>query len=226
MLIALVEDDPEQADVLQLWLEDALHDVRYFADGSGLLQSLAAASYDLIIVDWSLPDQTGDELVPAIRALAGWDVPVLVVSMRDREDDVVVGLRAGADDYLSKPLRHLELIARIESLGRRINSRCQRTTQVGPFGFDLDSQQCRVNGKVVEVTQKEFDLAWYFLSNPGKLFSRHHLLDKIWGISADVDTRTVDTHVSRLRRKLFTADIQGWRLVSVYGYGYRLEAGD
>lgn len=226
MQIALVEDDPDQADVLELWLEDAAHNVQCFVDGASLIQSFEERSYDLLIVDWVLPDQTGDVLLPAIRARIGWNVPVLVVTVRDREEDVVAGLRAGADDFLSKPLKRMELLARLEALGRRIGGQRQTPTRVGPFEFDIESQQCRVDGKPVELTQKEFDLAWYFLSNPGKLFSRHHLLDRIWGISADVDTRTVDTHVSRLRRKLFPSDGPGWRLVSVYGFGYRIESGE
>jgi len=226
MLIALVEDDPDQADVIQLWLEDASHRVKCFTDGASLVKSLNEQPYDLLIVDWMLPDRNGDVLLPEIRARIGWDVPVLVVTVRDREDDVVSGLSAGADDFLSKPLKRMELLARLEALGRRIGGQRQIPTRIGPFEFDLENQQCRVNGKPVEVTQKEFDLAWYFLSNPGKLFSRHHLLDKIWGITADVDTRTVDTHVSRLRRKLFPSDGADWRLVSVYGYGYRIESGE
>jgi two-component system, OmpR family, response regulator RegX3 len=226
MLIALVEDDPDQVDVLDLWLEDASHSVKCFADGTSLIQALKQQSFDLLIVDWILPDLNGDALIPQIRAQIGWDVPVLVVTVRDREEDVVAGLRAGADDFLAKPLKRMELLARLEALGRRFGGQRQTSTRIGHFEFDLPGQQCRVDGKAVDVTQKELDLAWYLLSNPGKLFSRHHLLDKIWGVSADVDTRTVDTHVSRLRRKLFPSDGAGWRLVSVYGYGYRLESGE
>jgi len=226
MLIALVEDDSDQSDVLELWLTDASHSVQCFADGASLVQSLGKQTFDLLIVDWMLPDGNGDTLLPKIRAQVGWDVPVLVVTVRDREEDVVAGLRAGADDFLSKPIKRMELLARLDALGRRFAMQRQAVSRIGPYEFDFEGQQCRVDGKAVEVTQKEFDLAWYFLSNLGKLFSRHHLLDKIWGISADVDTRTVDTHVSRLRRKLFTSDSVGWRLVSVYGYGYRLESGE
>jgi DNA-binding response OmpR family regulator len=99
----------------------------------------------------------------------------------------------------------------------------QPVLQIGVYEFDSEQQRVRIDGSAVELTQKEFDLAWYLFSNPGKLFSRNHLLDKIWGVSADVDTRTVDTHVSRLRRKLALSEANGWKLESIYGYGYRME---
>jgi len=223
MHIALIEDDEDQADVVEMWLKNASHQVTRFHNGNSLVSALKSNAFDLFIVDWMLPDCNGDMLLPEIRSSIGWDTPLLVVTVRDKEEDVVAGLRAGADDFLSKPLKRMELLARLEALGRRIRPQRSPTTRVGPFEFDHEGQQCRINGKAIEVTQKEFDLAWYFLSNPGKLFSRHHLLDKIWGLSADVDTRTVDTHISRLRRKLFQSEEASWRLTSVYGYGYRLE---
>lgn len=224
MLIAIVEDDVDQSDVLCLWLEAAGHQTVVFADGAGMLTALSERTFDLLIVDWTLPDQQGDTLIPAIRDRVGWNVPVLVATVRDREEDVVSGLRVGADDFLSKPLKQFELIARIEALGRRIIGRRPALMRVGPYELDTEAQRLCMDGKPVELTQKEFDLVWYFLSHPGKLFSRHHLLDKIWGVSADVDTRTVDTHVSRLRRKLGLGEAAPWRLTSVYGYGYRMES--
>jgi two-component system, OmpR family, response regulator RegX3 len=148
---------------------------------------------------------------------------VLVATVRNREEDIVAGLGAGADDYLSKPVKQREFIARIETLARRLKPRRQPVLQIGVYELDSEQQRVRIDGNAVEFTQKEFDLAWYLFSNPGKLFSRNHLLDKIWGVSADVDTRTVDTHVSRLRRKLALNEANGWKLESIYGYGYRME---
>jgi DNA-binding response OmpR family regulator len=146
--------------------------------------------------------------------------------VRDAEEEIVAGLRVGADDYLVKPLKSLELLARIETVARRVKARRQTVLHAGDYEIDTERRQARLAGNPVEMTQKELDLAYYLFANPGKLFSRNHLLDKIWGINAAIDTRTVDTHVSRLRRKLKLNGEHGWQLVPVYGYGYRLESPD
>jgi len=224
MLIALVEDDPDQAEVLCFWLSEAGHETVEFPTGAALIDALGKRYFDLYVVDWILPDMHGDEIIREIRMRIGWDTPVLVATVRNREEEIVAGLGAGADDYLSKPVKQLEFIARIEALARRLKPRMQAVLQIGRYEFDTEQQRVRIDGSPVEFTQKEFDLAWYLFSNPGKLFSRNHLLDKIWGVSADVDTRTVDTHVSRLRRKLALNEANGWKLESIYGYGYRMES--
>jgi DNA-binding response OmpR family regulator len=223
MLIAIVEDDPDQSEALSFWLEEAGHETAEFPTGATFLDTLGKRYFDLFVVDWILPDMQGDEIIRQIRERIGWDTPVLVATVRNREEDIVAGLGAGADDYLSKPVKQREFIARIETLARRLKPRRQPVLQIGVYELDSEQQRVRVDGNAVEFTQKEFDLAWYLFSNPGKLFSRNHLLDKIWGVSADVDTRTVDTHVSRLRRKLALSEANGWKLESIYGYGYRME---
>lgn len=223
MWIAIVEDDPDQSDLLGYWLTAAGHEIAVFSTGSALLDSLGKRYFDLYVIDWILPDMQGDEIIQRIRTLIGWDTPILVATVRDREEDIVMGLGAGADDYLPKPIRQFEFIARIETLARRLKPRKQPVLHIGDYELDSEQQRVRLAGQPVELTQKEFDLAWYLFTHPGKLFSRNHLLDKIWGVSADIDTRTVDTHVSRLRRKLALVDTNGWKLESVYGYGYRME---
>lgn len=223
MLISIVEDDPDQSEALSFWLMAAGHETVEFPDGASFLEALGKRYFDLFVVDWILPDMQGDAIIRAIRQQVGWDTPVLVATVRDREEDIVSGLGAGADDYLSKPIRQGEFIARIETLGRRLKPRRQPVLHIDAYEFDPEQQRLRVDGAVVELTQKEFDLAWYLFSNPGKLFSRNHLLDRIWGVNVDVDTRTVDTHVSRLRRKLALNEANGWKLESIYGYGYRME---
>lgn len=226
MHIAFVEDDPDQAAVLKLWLESAGHAVDAFANGRDFMEAAARKTYELLLVDWVLPDYDGGKVIEWIRSTVGWEVPILVTTVRDAEEDIVGGLRVGADDYLVKPLKSLELLARIETVARRLKARRQTVLHAGDYEIDTERRQCRLTGNSVEMTQKELDLAYYLFANPGKLFSRNHLLDKIWGINAAIDTRTVDTHVSRLRRKLKLNGEHGWQLVPVYGYGYRLESPD
>jgi two-component system, OmpR family, response regulator RegX3 len=222
MYLALIEDDPDQSDVLGLWLSDAGYSVTVFPDGAAVLAEIRKQHFDMFVVDWILPDMNGGQIIQQIREQLGWKTPILVASARDTESDIVMGLNAGADDYVTKPIRQLELIARIGSLARRVKARKQPVLRVGNIELDSEQQIARLYGVQLTLTQKEFDLAWYLFSNPGRLFSRHHLLDKIWGMSADVDTRTVDTHVSRLRRKFSLAAGAPWNLESVYGYGYRM----
>lgn len=224
MRIALVEDDIDQSEVLSFWLNEAEHDTSEFFNGASLLDAMGKQYFDLYIVDWILPDMNGGEVIRQIRAQVGWNTPVLVTTVLNKEQDIVEGLSSGADDYLCKPVKQGEFIARIEALTRRLRARAQPVLRVGSYELDSEQQRVRVHGTKIELTQKEFDLAWYLISNPGTLFSRNQLLDKIWGVSADVDTRTVDTHVSRLRRKLSLNESNGWKLESIYGYGYRLEA--
>jgi DNA-binding response OmpR family regulator len=224
MHIAFVEDDPDQAAVLKLWLESAGHAVDAFANGRDFMAAAARKTYELLLVDWVLPDYDGGKVIEWIRSTVGWEVPILVTTVRDAEEEIVAGLRVGADDYLVKPLKSLELLARIETVARRVKARRQTVLHAGDYEIDTERRQARLAGNPVEMTQKELDLAYYLFANPGKLFSRNHLLDKIWGINAAIDTRTVDTHVSRLRRKLKLNGEHGWQLVPVYGYGYRLES--
>lgn len=222
MHLALIEDDPDQADLLNLWLSDAGYSVTLFPDGAAVLAEIRKQHFDLFVVDWILPDMNGGQIIQQIREQLGWEIPVLVASARDAEADIVTGLSAGADDYVTKPVRQLELIARIATLVRRIAARKQPVLRVGDIELDSEQQVARMDGVQLSLTLKEFDLAWYLFSNPGRLFSRHHLLDKIWGMSVDVDTRTVDTHVSRLRRKFRLEAGSPWNLESVYGFGYRM----
>lgn len=223
MSIALVEDDPDQSALLNYWLAGAGYTTTVCATGMVLVNLLSEQHFDLFVVDWILPDMQGDEVIARIRTQTGWETPILVVTVRNREIDIVTGLNAGADDYLSKPLRKNEFIARIDTLLRRFQPFKPRLLQIDGYKFDSLQQQAWYEGSAIELTQKEFDLAWYLFSHPRQLLSRHELLDKIWGVNADMDTRTVDTHISRLRRKLRLTTSQGWHLKSIYGYGYRLE---
>ena len=226
MHIAIAEDDPDQADLITLWLTGADHSTRVFGRAADAIDGLRKERFDLLVVDWMLPDGTGADIIHWARANLGWETPVLVVTSRDDEETVVTALQAGADDYVVKPPKMLELLARVAALGRRMRSGALPVLRLGAFEIDIQRQQLAMDGEPVVLTQKEFDLSAYLFQNPGKLLSRDHLLNKIWGIHADVDTRTVDTHVSRLRKKLGLNGSKGWKLVPVYGVGYRFERVD
>lgn len=226
MHIAIAEDHPDQLAVLSAWLQGAQHSVRGFGTAAAFFDALQKEHFDLLVIDWTLPDGTGADLLPWIRRNLGWDVPVLVLTTHDDEHTVVQALEAGADDYVIKRVNRLELLARVTGLGRRVRPSGASVLRLGAFEVDIARQVLTLDGVPVPLAQKEFDLSSYLFQNPGKLLSRDHLLNRVWGIHADVDTRTVDTHISRLRKKLSLDGSKGWRLVPIYGVGYRCERVD
>lgn len=226
MHIAIAEDDSDQVALITHWLETAQHTVKSAVTLGEFIALLKRERFDGLLVDWMLPDGTGAEALDWVRQNLGWELPVIVVTARDDEDTVCTALKAGADDYVIKPPKPMELLARLSAVARRVNARELPVLRMGAYEIDITRQRLSVEGEPLTLTQKEFDLAAYLFQNPGKLLSRDHLLNKIWGIHADVDTRTVDTHVSRLRKKLKLEGSRGWRLVPVYGYGYRFDRQD
>lgn len=221
MHIGILEDDVTQQELYKLWFGSAQHSCQCYGTGAGFIAALQNERFDLLLIDWMLPDGDGTTVLKWVRDNLGWDLPVIFITARDSEVDVVVALRAGADDYVVKPPKYLELLARIESLSRRVKP--PAVLKFGAYEIDYERRGIAVNGKSVELTQKEFELACYMFQNPGKLLSRVHLLEKLWGLNAEVDTRTVDTHVSRIRRKLVIGPEHGWQIFPVYGWGYRIE---
>ncbi|MDR3385008.1 MAG: response regulator transcription factor [Cupriavidus basilensis] len=223
MYTAVLEDDVDQLDLIRLWLEQGGHQAKGFATGSEFTAGIARERFDLLIIDWMLPDTSGDAMIRWAREHLGWEVPVVVLTARDDEQTVLTALKAGADDYLVKPARPAEMLARIEALSRRYGIGGTPVLHLDPYEIDIQRVRITLDGAPVELTQKEFDLATYLFQSPGKLLSRDHLLNRIWGLNAEVDTRTVDTHVSRLRKKLKLDGSNGWKVFPVYGYGYRFE---
>ncbi len=223
MYIGIAEDDPEQAALIALWLDGAGHTARICGSVQDTVDAMKKERFELLVFDWMLPDGTGADLLKWTRDNLGWEIPVLVLTACDDEETVVTALRAGADDYVVKPPKPMELMARVAALARRVRSGGMPVLRLGAFEIDIQRQRLTLDGEPVVLTQKEFDLSAYLFQSPGKLLSRDHLLNKIWGINADVDTRTVDTHISRLRKKLGLDGSKGWKLVPVYGVGYRFE---
>ncbi len=229
MHAAILEDDRDQCRMLREVLRVAGYAGDCFHTGAEFLAAVTRDSYDLLLLDWQLPDIPGDEVLTKVRQTLGWKIPVIFVTARASERDLATALALGADDFVAKPIRVGELVARIQALLRRaalVRSPAEArgaAERHGNITIYPSERRIQVDGEEVAVTPKEFALAAHLLANEGILCSRQDMLDRIWGLSSDVDTRTVDAHVSRLRQKLALQEDKGWRLASVYGAGYRLE---
>ncbi len=226
MKIALLEDNPDQAEVLNVLLQQAGHASDWFDHAEAFCNAVGPATHDLIILDWMLPDRSGPEVLDWIREHLGWDVPVLFVTARNAESDIVTALNQGADDYMTKPFKHGELLARLAVLGRRQARHAEPENEHRTFGRLSVAPEERVvywDEQPIPLTQKEYELALYLLDHIGHLLPRQRILENVWGHSNQINTRTVDTHVSRLRNKLGFIPENGWRLSAIYQHGYRLE---
>jgi DNA-binding response OmpR family regulator len=228
VLIALVEDDEATASLFESWLHDAGHDCMTVANGSALIRMLRQHDIELVILDWLLPDIDGLELMRWVREQISWTLPVIFVTQRDSENDIVQGLNAGADDYMTKPVSRRELLARIAAVSRRnaLPETGRESLELGAYRIDTRSRSIRLHGEPIDLTQKEFDLALLLFRSAGRLLSRGLILESVWGLGPDISTRTVDTHMSRIRQKLALRPENGWRLKALYQHGYRLEPAD
>lgn len=225
MRILLLEDDQEQADLLKHWLESAGFYCTVASSASQMKTEMMQDSFDIYVLDRQLPQGSGVQVLQEIRNLDDVLAPVLMVTQSGDEADIVEALNLGADDYLVKPVREQELIARIKALHRRYIgfSGDNKLIEYPPYRFDLKSRQAYIDGEPIKLTNKEFDLAVFLFRNVGRVVSRGHMLQSVWGTQGQLTTRKVDTHISHLRQRLGIADSPYWRLSSVYQQGYRLE---
>ncbi len=227
MRIAILEDDPDQAALVRRWLEDDGHSCMHSPRSEAFLRTVLHESYDVLLIDWMLPGpSSGVEVMQRIRESGADYTPVLMMTARDEEEDIVTALGAGAHDYMVKPLRRNELLARLAALVRTARGgRAQRELpDTSPWVIDVEHKCITLGDAPISLTNREFDLAVFLFANTGRALSRGHILESIWGLpNADMNTRTVDTHVSRLRRKLQIGAETGWQLSAIYQHGYRLE---
>ena len=228
MRIAILDDDDLQLELIRHLLEKSGFHCHAFTQGRALMRELRRESFDLLVLDWHVPDVSGPEVLKWVRENSAQRIPVLFVTGRTSEDDIVAGLAAGADDYMIKPLRPSELVARVQALLRRAYPGAVHDQLFfDPYRFEPAQSivSFTIAGKTnaVSLTQKEFDLALLLFRNAGRPLSRSHIREAVWGSDVDIPSRTMDTHVSRIRTKLELRPEIGYRVMPVYSYGYRLD---
>ena len=225
MRICMLEDDRDQAEMLQTWVREADHDCFAYDTGEAFRQALRNETFDVLIIDWTLPDTTGPEVLDWVRENVDWHIPVIFITSRDGEDDIVQALGRGADDYMVKPVRQQETLARLRALDRRAapDLDVEMLYDYPPYQVEMKERRIMLEGEAVTLRNMEFELAVLLFRNAGRLLSRSYILENVWGTRGDINTHTVDTHISRLRNKLSITPERGWKLSAVYHHGYRLE---
>ena len=227
--ILLVEDDQDIAQLVQLHLEDLNVDSEHCDRGDIALERMQSASWDLIILDLRLPDVGGLEICRNLREHGDY-TPILMLTAKSTELDRVLGLELGADDYLTKPFSPIELVARVKAILRRVSQNEYRSQKIdspesmkcGPLEINIKKHQVTRGNQEIELTAKEFDLLLHFARNPGQVFRRSELLDKVWGYGHEGYEHTVNTHINRLRSKIETDPACPEHIITVWGVGYKL----
>ena len=222
--ILVVDDEPQLTRVLRTGLKSRGYDVRAATDGLAGFEAFNDWHPDLVITDLAMPNVDGLELCRRLRAIS--TVPIIVLSAKGEEKTKVEALDLGADDYVTKPFGIDELLARVRASLRRAKAPAadeatQTTLGSGDFHVDLETREITVRGKSIHLTPKEFDLLRLFASNPGRVFPRKYLLEKIWDYSYEGYDRTIDSHINRLRAKIEENPENPQMVLTVWGIGYK-----
>ncbi|TXI62384.1 MAG: response regulator transcription factor [Limnohabitans sp.] len=227
MHIALLEDESTLAQEVSLLLTKAGHSVVVFADGHSILRGLLKDTFDLFVLDWYVPGPDGLEVLRHLRENAKLNTPVVFLTAIHQEDQIAKVLDAGADDYCAKPLRPIEFLARVAAVQRRMMPQTVVEAEgelVEGYVFNRVERSVRIGGEKIDLTEKEFDLCQLLFTNLERPLSRNRIMQEVWGREEDALSRTLDVHISWVRRKLgIGAQGQTLRLNVVHGYGYRLD---
>jgi len=223
--ILIVEDEQSLSDPLSFLLRREGYDTEVAADGREALAAFDRDGADLVLLDLMLPGLPGTEVCRELRTRSS--VPIIMLTAKDSEVDIVVGLELGADDYVTKPYSTRELLARIRAVLRRrieVDDLDESVLEVGGVRMDVDRHAVSVGGKEVAMPLKEFELLELLLRNAGRVLTRGQLIDRIWGADYFGDTKTLDVHIKRIRSKIEKDPSQPVLLLTVRGLGYRFEA--
>jgi len=219
--ILVADDDENIVELISLYLRKEGFAVIAARDGGEALQKIAQQDPDLVLLDIMMPVKDGWEVCREVRQR--YRVPVIMLTARGEAYDKILGLELGADDYITKPFNPRELVARVKAVLRRSRRAGEggRRLRYRDLVIDLDEFAVFREGRPLSLTRKELELLWLLASEPNRVFSREQLLSQIWGYDYTGDTRTVDTHIKRLRRKLSAGE--NWRIGTVWGVGYKFE---
>lgn len=222
--LLLVEDDPALSELLEFRFQKEGYDVRCTSDGDDALMLAREDRPDLVILDWMIEGTSGIEVCRRLRRdKETAHVPIIMLTAREAEDDRVRGLETGADDYLTKPFSPRELLARVAAVMRRIRpALAGETVEVGDIMLDPVAHKVMRRGQALQLGPTEYRLLKFFMESPGRVFSRNQLLDGVWGTDSDIELRTVDVHIRRLR-KAISIDAVRDPIRTVRSAGYSLE---
>ena len=222
--VLIAEDDKNIAELLQMYLEKEGYAVTVAYDGGQALTKFRAIQPDLVLLDVMMPVMDGWGVCRAIRAES--QTPIIMLTAKGETDDKVSGLKAGADDYITKPFEMREVLARMEAVLRRTGTatteKAARRLVYDKLIVDMDSFELTGDGKKVDAPPKEMELLYHLAASPNRVFTRNQLLDEVWGFDYFGDSRTVDVHVKRLREKLEGVS-EKWSVKTVWGVGYKFE---
>ena len=223
--VLVVDDEKLIVKGVRFSLEQDDMEVDCAYDGEEALDKIKNNKYDLILLDIMLPKLTGLEVCQQVREFS--DVPIVMLTAKGDDMDKILGLEYGADDYITKPFNSREVVARIKAVLRRAGAQEKQEgrSRVEYDGLTIDMEEYQVVafGQKMTFTAKEMELLWCLATNPGKAFSRNQLLETIWGYSYYGDTRTVDTHIKRIRQKLNIPENSKWDITTIWGVGYKFE---
>ncbi|ABI87000.1 response regulator transcription factor [Burkholderia ambifaria] len=225
MIVAILEDIVTQAGVVAGWLDKAGYDTQVRHDGDSFIELVRTQRVDVLLLDWDVPGKSGIEVMRWARESFADALPIIMMTQHDGENDIVFGLNSGADDYLIKPLRERELVARVNAQARKYYPETQRAkvVEVGKFALDVSAHAATVDGAPVELSQREFDLALMLFESVGRIVSKDMMIKRIWGAVDRKYDATLATYVSKLRSSLGLRPKNGLVITTVYNYGYRLE---
>lgn len=226
--VLIADDEAQIREILKIYFAKEGFKVIEAADGAEAIMQTQAGKPDIIILDIMMPVLDGLEVCKQVRKIS--DIPIIMLTAKDEDDDRILGLETGADDYITKPFNNREVVARVKAVLRRSGQSTQTAAAAGKDvleypGLTINLSEYRVIafGQEVSFTAKEMELLWHLASNPGIVFSRGQLLETIWGYTYLGDTRTVDTHIKRVRHKLNIPADSRWDILTVWGVGYKFE---